>query len=394
MCRVCVAAVEDFKAIPRSAWEMSEAKGVIGQKEARLTELNAALRRANAAIQKYNSNLSAYDKKTNCLEAVSYVKFEQKYPVGTGVETAYGRGIVIKFRPFDGINEVHIPMYASVAPQDRKLSENGMDFTDPAAVRSFCTKDLQFHICFLRNVDLKIIQQTVHKSIFTIHYPSKNLDKLREMRVNETSFAAKNLDPFYDKDRYEDIVGALVYTTHGIGRVCSYRKSDGMYKVALKYGDLYICNNLVRISDIPPPRGVKSRSNSWDIAAAVRGVLPNPSPSIHPTLSNSNPSGASIEGKSDETIVGTIQEQFSHEMQVTVTDDVNKNNTDDNMDSSNNKDENNECGGVDDDDDDDDHNDDDDNRDDSNNDSVKSGVSRTRFDSCDANYASAATNRE
>ena len=263
-----------------------------------MSELNAALRRANAVIYKYNSDLSIYDKKTHSLEPVPLVKFEQKYPVGTGVQTVYGKGLVVRFRPFDGMNEVHIPVYASIAVQDKQLSESGLDFTDPVAVQNMCTKDMQYHICYLRNADIDIINQTVHKSIFTIHYPSKNLDRLREVRVNETSFAAKNLDPFYDRDRHEDIIGCLVYTAYGVGRVCGYRKSDGVYTVALKYGVMYISNKLVRISDIPPPRDIKSRSNSWDITAAVKGVLPNTSMSISSSVLPAA-SAPCAEGKND-----------------------------------------------------------------------------------------------
>ena len=267
-CRVCVESIRDFEAISSRQWKEGELKGEKGQKEARLRELNAALCRANAEITQYNNSLSVYNKKT-CLEPVALVKFEQKYPLGTGVQTAYGKGLLIRFRPLDGINEVHIPVYASIALQERELSENRIDFTDPVAVRRLHTKDMHFHVCYLRNIDIEKIQQNVYKTIFTLHYPSKNLDKLREMRVNETSFAAKNLDLFYDRDRYEDIIGALVFTPYGVGRVCNYRKSDGMYTVALKFGVLFTPNKLVRISDIPPPIDSKSRANSWDLTAAV-----------------------------------------------------------------------------------------------------------------------------
>lgn len=61
-----------------------------------LRELNSAIRRGNEVLL------------TGGLQEVPQMKYTQTLPIGTAVKTAYGKGIVTRFRSTDGVSEVLI----------------------------------------------------------------------------------------------------------------------------------------------------------------------------------------------------------------------------------------------------------------------------------------------
>jgi hypothetical protein len=204
-----------------------------------ISELNSALQRANKVLTDEG------------LASVPLLKYDQKFAVGTPVATKYGNGIVTRFRANDGMNEVLTPMNASP---------------------SLHFSSIKFHKIYARNSALKRLEylKAPIGNIPTILGPGKsmNLDRIRELKSKESSFAAKKFDPVkYAVTKLDDLIGAFVWTSFGIGKISSFRNSDQIFTVNLQIGAVLYSSpsTLVRISDIPG-------SYSWQIVPTINST--------------------------------------------------------------------------------------------------------------------------
>eukprot|EP00595_Chromulina_sp_UTEXLB2642_P002662 CAMPEP_0196763812 /NCGR_PEP_ID=MMETSP1095-20130614/4828_1 /TAXON_ID=96789 ORGANISM="Chromulina nebulosa, Strain UTEXLB2642" /NCGR_SAMPLE_ID=MMETSP1095 /ASSEMBLY_ACC=CAM_ASM_000446 /LENGTH=754 /DNA_ID=CAMNT_0042117865 /DNA_START=259 /DNA_END=2520 /DNA_ORIENTATION=+ len=93
---VMIEAVADFKAIPLSDW-MKVSNGSLAWtyiKETRQREINTAINKGNQILL------------SKGLSDVKPIRIDCQYPIGKPVVTKFGLGIVINYRPSDGIYEV------------------------------------------------------------------------------------------------------------------------------------------------------------------------------------------------------------------------------------------------------------------------------------------------
>ena len=124
-------------------------------------------------------------------------------------------------------------------------------------------KAIKFHKLYTHNSTLKRLdpKKLPAGNISTILTAGKsvNLDRIR------------NLKSKFVVLQYEDLVGAIVWTQYGIGRISSYRKLDDKFAVTLQWSATIYCSpsKVVRISDVPEVSNAKI--SSIILASVVNG---------------------------------------------------------------------------------------------------------------------------
>ena len=139
-------------------------------------------------------------------------------------------------------------------------------------------KAIKFHKLYTHNSVLKRLdpKKLPAGTISTIVAAGKsvNLDRFQNFKSKGRSFK-------FIVHNYDDLLGAIVWTCYGIGRISTYRKLDDKFAVTLQCGATVYCNpsKLVRISDTSDLSNISTPSMTPAVVSSTSVVNGGGSPS-------------------------------------------------------------------------------------------------------------------
>lgn len=165
-----------------------------------LRQVNRSLIRGNRVLAESGSGLAP----------VSLLQFTCRFPPGTPVQTAYGKGVFVHLRPVDGVYEVLLPWDPCCrSPPVRAFLQGQSIFAlpPPAALNKWLSPFGSSQPVVLRSVAAN----------------SPNSSQVTPLKPSA-------------RGRLHGCLGAYVWTPLGVGRLTEYREKDDMLTVSLLMG--------------------------------------------------------------------------------------------------------------------------------------------------------------
>ena len=225
--RLVCEALKDFDSIPLDDWKSLSVRGGLRGMDEKRTELRHAVMRANVIL----SSLG--------LEPVYLPPIPCQYPRGSAVRTPYGKGVVLRYRPRDGIYEV--------------LLQWDLSGESPPAIGYFTSLSL--------STAFQKPQPSAAGLAITSVAQTTNSQTPSNKQIKVPSHAQPPMQESNKGNTGATLNGALLWTPYGRGRMV--RQRGKIIEVRYSWGATgYLrANDVVVLANAPPPPVSSSAAN-------------------------------------------------------------------------------------------------------------------------------------